>query len=297
MAFIRQNISIRDVANALDLAFGSNGHIHCWFPERHKNGDSTASVGIHNRFNTLKCFGCNTPPMGPIDLVMSVLRYDAKAAAFWLSERFAVPPLPKGKHLERKLERRIVQYGTEEPLELLVLSGLWAKLNTQTQRLLPVMLSLAKKRSGTPVWDLQISYAALQRYTGIASPSSLSKAIQEAIDIGWLEKPTKRNHGPHQPATSYILTPFSDEVRELANANVAAHREAIKAQKELRQAKRRQRITHWQEEVGAAPSGITKYNSLFTGCSNNQFPATLSVAGILHFGCCGPPFTHPALAF
>ncbi|MDP8991213.1 MAG: hypothetical protein M3N41_14175 [Acidobacteriota bacterium] len=296
MVFINRKVPIRDVANKLGLSFGGNGHIHCWFPERHKNSDRTASVGVQASFNSVKCFGCNNRPLGPLDLVMSVLGLTAGEAALWVAQRFSVPQLPKGKHLERKSERRIAQYGTEKPLELLVISGIWAKLNAQTQRLLPALLSLAKKRSENPVYDLELSYAGLQRYTGIASLSSVSKALQEAQAIGWLQRPEKRNYGPGQPALCYILTPFSDEVLELANSIAAERRQEIEAEKKLRRAKRSQRISQWQERTGAANVVITKYNSLYAGCSNHQFPATPSVAAILHSGCCGPPFSHPMLA-
>ena len=297
MAFINRKIPVLDVAKALDLPFGGNGHIHCWFPERHKDNDRTASVGIQKSFNKVKCFGCNSRPLGPVDLVMSVKGLVAGEAALWLSARFSVPSLPKGAHLTRKTERRGVQYGTEQPLELLVLSGLWAKLNTQTQRLLPALLSLAKKRSGNPVYDLQISYGALKRYTGIASLSSVSKALSEAQAIGWLQKAQTRNHGPHQPVAQYVLTPFSDELYELANAVAIEQSQIIEAEKELRREKRNHRISHSQRRAGAASAVITKYNSLYAGCSNNQFPVTLSVAAILHSGFCGPPFSHPILAW
>ncbi len=294
MAFINRKLPVRAIAKALGLSFGANGHIRCWFPERHNNNDRTASVGIQESFNKVKCFGCNSRPMGPIDLVMSVQGVDAAEAALWISAHFTVPQMPKGKHLNREGNRRIVQYGTEEPLELLVLSGVWAKLNPQTQRLLPVLVSLAKKRNAHPVYDIEVSYMGLQRYAGIGSPSSVSKALQEAQAIGWLVKPEDGNHGPGQPAASYILTPFSDEVRELANAVAAEHRQEIEAQKELRRAKRNQRISRWQEHAERGKVLVTKYTSLYAARSSIQFPATLSVAAILHSGCFGPPFFHPA---
>jgi len=295
MAFINRKIPIRAVSTALGLSFGANGHIRCWFPERHNDNDRTASVGIQESFNKVKCFGCNTRPLGPVDLVMSVRGIDAGEAALWISARFTVPQVTKGRHLNREVERRIVPYGREQPIELLVVSGVWAKLNPQTQRLLPALLSLAKKRNAHPVYDLEVSYAGLQRYTGIGSLSSVSKALQEAQAIGWLHRSEGGNPGPGQPAARYILTPFSDEVREVANAVAVEHRQEIEVQRELRRVKRNQRISRWQDHAEPGRVHVTKYNSLYAACSSIQFPATLSVAAILHSGSLGPPFFHPTI--
>jgi hypothetical protein len=64
MRFINRQIKIAEVARALDLRLDGNSKIHCWHPERHKNGDRTASVGIRSTNNTVKCFGCDSKPMG-----------------------------------------------------------------------------------------------------------------------------------------------------------------------------------------------------------------------------------------
>jgi hypothetical protein len=121
-----------------------------------------------------------------------------------------------------------------------------------------ILLHLVRKRDGTPVYDVTVRYAGLQRYTGMGSPASVSKALKEAQAIGWLQEPqAKRNHGPGQRAGHSVLTPYSDELRELANATAAEVPEEIAAQKELRQAKRNQRINEWQEKARAAKGGIT----------------------------------------
>src|SRR5438105_9538916 len=85
---------------ALDLKFGSGGNIHCWHSEKHKNGDRTASVGIWKSTNRVKCFGCDTPTMSVVDLVMNVRAEDAASAANWLGSNFDVKRIPKRRHLE-----------------------------------------------------------------------------------------------------------------------------------------------------------------------------------------------------
>ena len=101
MRFINRKLPITDVARGLDLRLDGARKIHCWHPERHQNGDRTASVGIRTTNNTVKCFGCDSKPMGPIDLVMDVHAINSPAdAAIWIAERFSVPSIPARKHLD-----------------------------------------------------------------------------------------------------------------------------------------------------------------------------------------------------
>src|SRR6185369_15788329 len=99
MRFINRELPIAEIAHALHLRFDGDRKIHCWHPERHKNSDRTASVGIRPGNNTVKCFGCDTRPIGPIDLVMDVLSMSSAAnAALWIvAAGFNVPAIPAGK--------------------------------------------------------------------------------------------------------------------------------------------------------------------------------------------------------
>lgn len=96
MRFINRELSIADVARKLDLRLDGNSKIHCWHPDRHQHGDRTASVGIRTTNNTVKCFGCDSKPIGPIDLVMYALGTESPAdAALRIAERFGVPTIPR----------------------------------------------------------------------------------------------------------------------------------------------------------------------------------------------------------
>src|SRR5438477_8957130 len=122
--FINRKLPIADVARALELRFGANGNIHCWWPDRHQHGDRTASVGIRKATNTVKCFGCDSKPLGPVDLVLAVLNWTNPGdAAFWIAERFQVPTVQKGRHLVDRSERPY-HVGNETPIGLLVRAGL-----------------------------------------------------------------------------------------------------------------------------------------------------------------------------
>jgi len=58
-------------------------------PNRHKNGGRTASVGIRMENNSVKCFGCDSKPIGPVDFVMDVLGMEAADSALWIRVRAA----------------------------------------------------------------------------------------------------------------------------------------------------------------------------------------------------------------
>jgi hypothetical protein len=249
LRFINREISIADVALALDLRFGNNGNIHCWRGDLHQHSDRTASVGIRKTNNTIKCFGCDIGPLGPVDLVMAVLRLTNPGdAARWISERFQVPELPPGKNL-RQPERHIFQFGSESEIGILVHSGLWSRLSTTARSLVPIMLELADRSAVPQRATIQISYRAMQRYAGVASPNEIVAALRELEQIGWLSisaGPRRLGFAPVREASTYLLTPRSDRLLELAHANCAQMRDEIEVQRKLRaeaRAKRRRGFT------------------------------------------------------
>jgi len=182
--------------------------------------------------------------MGPVDLVISVLDLKGPGeAARWFADRFDVPDLPPGKHLVQPA-RDIFRVGLEGDIELLVRSGLWARLSPPAQSLVPVLLELAGRNPGTQTLSLQISYRALARYSGIGSPRAISKALRELREIGWLSVAVgarRPGPGPVRNVSSYLLTPRSQEILELANANVAQLRNDIEAERTLRSQARAER--------------------------------------------------------
>jgi hypothetical protein len=247
--FISRKIQIADVAGALDLKFGANGNIHCWRPELHQNGDRTASVGVWHPHNKVKCFGCGIGPLGPIDLVMSVLGLtNPGAAARWIAERFTVPELPPGKHVIQP-ERNIFTYGLESDLGLLVHSGLWADLSPAARALVPVLLEHAQRDDDDKQrLRVTMSYRALARFSGAVSHNPIAAALHELEQIHWLTRlPGRREpgSGPVRSTSTYLLTPRSDALCELANANFKEMRDEIEIERNLRaeaRAKRRKAL-------------------------------------------------------
>lgn len=243
--YINRNIQIREVARALDLRFGTNGNIHCWRPERHQHDDRTASVGIRKTNNSVKCFGCDLGPLGCVDLVKSVLELKSPSeAGEWIAQHFSVPRIRAGKHLAHP-ERRDFQVGLEDPIGLLIRSGLWAILSSSARAILPVMLEFADREdAGKGALTLKMSYRALERYGGIASPNAVANAIRQLEEIGWLYRcpgAPEPGAGPTRTVSHFVITPKSDEIMELANFHRAQMRAEIEAERDLRLRAKRKR--------------------------------------------------------
>jgi hypothetical protein len=241
LGWINRSLPIADVAKALDLRFGQGGMVHCWHPEKHQNGDQTPSVGVRKATNRVKCFGCGSPTMSVVDLVRDRLGVDVAEAARWIAGHFDVPQIPKRRHLEPDRPLRWCDVGHEEPIELLVKSGVWAGLSPQAQRVAPVLLCLAAKED-RDTFRIQISDRALMRYSGVKSFSSVGKAKRQLEEIEWLEcLPSDGPGGAMRPVSAYRLTPYSDGLMELANVIAAQNREEIAAERQMRKQQRHAR--------------------------------------------------------
>jgi hypothetical protein len=83
-----------------------------------------------------------------------------------------------------------------------------------------------------------------------SSDASVSKGLKDLEGIGWLQRQrhrTGRNRGPVRETATYLVTPYSDSVRELANATAADLRQAIDEERQMRAEKRAQRIREWRQ--------------------------------------------------
>ena len=320
MRFINRKVPIADVARALNLRLDGARKIHCWRPDRHKNGDRSASVGIRIANNTVKCFGCDSKPIGPIDMVMAVRELGVADAALWIAGRFDVPMIPAGKRLEVPGRRRD-RVGHERGLELLIRSGLWATLSESARSIAPVLLAMSEKKELTDQeCSIQISYIAVSRYSGIQSPNSIRKALTELEEMGFLRCPEAGlGRSPARNASHYIVTPTSEALTELAHAFSAQTRNEIAAEREIRARLKSERVRALKERsrhtglysAGAGQGGSnaaplpytpipaqkdrktkqspaervgTKYKPLYPTNSANQQPAIPRIARSLTLG-------------
>ena len=116
-------------------------------------------------------------------------------------------------------------------------SGLWARLGDPAQRIVPVFLTFANGDLHKGV-ELVMSYGAITRYGGIVSPNAIDSRLSELQDMHWLERTlTKRSSVIHETGR-YWITPYSDELMELANAWFLQQRKEIEAKSELRRQQR-----------------------------------------------------------
>jgi hypothetical protein len=242
MRFINREVPIAKIASELELRLDGAGKIHCWRPDRHQHGDRTASVAIRATNNTAKCFGCDSPPMGPIDLAMDVLGCAPAEAALWIAERFSVPTIPARKRPEGATQRYRV--GHEGVLGLLIRSGLWARLSVATRAIAPVLLEFAEKQeTGRHILRVRISYGAIARSSGIGSPNAIRKALVELSELGLLQLPNKAPRAALERGTAtYLLTPDSDALYELAQTVARQHQQEIDAEVDLRARLRSERM-------------------------------------------------------
>jgi len=194
--------------------------------------------------------------MGPLDLVMGVLELNVADAASWFAQRFEVPHLPRRKHL-KEASRKITQAGYETQLGLLVQSGLWAQLSTATQAIAPVLWEFSEP-GPSRTRTVQISYAAIKRYSGVTSPNAIRKGLVQLGELNWLLLPeclqlAARLHGS---ASEYVLTPFSVGLNELAQARAQQTRTEIAAEREIRRRDRanRQRQVALNIQVAKRPA-------------------------------------------
>jgi hypothetical protein len=243
MRFINREVKIAEVASSLDLKLDGSTRIHCWHPDRHKNGDRSASVGIRTSNNTVKCFGCDSKPMGPVDLVMDVLTVSPADAALWIAARFPVPLIPARKRLRDSSLRR-ESAGYAHGLALMIHSGLWGSLSEAARSIAPVLLELAER--GLPLnqeFEIQISYAGISRYSGIRSPNSIREALIALSDIGFLKLPeTPIRRSPERETAKYLVTPYSNQLWEAAQSFARQMQVEIAAEIELRARLRKERI-------------------------------------------------------
>jgi hypothetical protein len=261
MKFINRKISVMDIAKALDLRLDVN-KIHCWHPDRHKNGDRTASVGIRSTNNTVKCFGCNSPPLGPIDFVIDVLQLNSPAdAALWIAERFDVPTILATRPANSV--RPWGRFGAHNIMGLLIGSGLWADLSAPAKAIAAILLDKAQEEAGPGERQVlvQMSYQTITRFAGVRSPNAIRKALLELEEIDFLKLTSKRA-SPTPPLLEsgvYRIGLPSDGLWETAQAAAKRIQHEIEAEKDL-----------GRRAAAARVQSSTKYKHLYSPNSGDR---------------------------
>jgi hypothetical protein len=239
LCWVRKNISIQEVANKLHLRFGTGKMLHCWHGEQHQHADRTPSVSIRRTTNTVKCFGCGTGPLSPVDLVMNVRSCTIHEAANWLKLNFPkIPRIGARKH-SSKVENAEDLSG-RNPLQILICSGLFAELGLPSKAICTALLVLwdARERPNS----IAISFKALQRFSGVRSRSSVARALRELEDVLLISREIRPSLSFPLNQTQLIkVCPNSDEFWEFANAHAQIVRREVEFEKELRLQERKAR--------------------------------------------------------
>ena len=250
--WVNQNIDVRKVADALQIR-RTGKRWHCWNPDNHRNGDKDPSVAHWQAGNRLKCFVCDLPASGPINLAMRVLGIEFKPALLWISARFpGVPLVPTRKPTDKSEPCRLD--GILDPITYLVRSHIYAKLAPSTRSVAAALLSFCECENS--VYAGTVSYVALMRYSGVKSSASVRKAIEELEVIGWLNATSERT-GLTKTTSRYVLTPFSDQVRQIGNSLAIEEQSAIQYERECAKIRKMDRDNLFRErESGIFASTI-----------------------------------------
>ncbi len=203
MNFIRREIPIADVAEALGIRVTGRNGAHCWRVGAHQNGDRTASMSFHR--NRVQCHVCDPRAMSTIDLVIKFQELDPsrglKEATEWICARWSVPMIPKNVKLARRERWATSPVGRSSfPLEDFIRSGVWAALDDPARAVLPVLFCFAER--GT----VCVSYRGLARYSGLGSFTTIAKAFQQLKRLGILEALPRLAGGSFREPSSYRFT-------------------------------------------------------------------------------------------
>jgi hypothetical protein len=230
--YIRKRLPIQDVARALGLSVNERQG-HCWRIETHHNGDRKPSIWF-NRNNRACCQVCDARPMSTIDLVMLVEGLDVAAAVKWITQRFAVPGIPKGKHLAATQRwRPVFRVGTGGLMENIVRSGILADLDGSVAKVLEVFVAFAD-REGV----VEISYGGLMQYAGV-SRDTVARAITVLKKLHLLEIESKQGSG-WRNCSSYRLTVDDPKFLQMAEERTRLTQELVAAERAERAARRQE---------------------------------------------------------
>lgn len=233
--YIRTKVSVLTVARELGLLV--NGcRARCWRPERHRNGDADPSVRFHKAMNKGRCFVCDPYPWSSIDLVMSVRACNLRDAVSWITDRFPVPPVAKGAHLEAReaWSPRFRASDTESVLEMLVRSCLWGTLSHAERSILPVLATFARVNNGVA----EISYRGLMRYSGVGSHATIAKSLKHFEQMRLLKVVRASAARPIRQVSQYSFSFDDPEFQAMVTQVFQRQREEMELEKALREEQR-----------------------------------------------------------
>jgi hypothetical protein len=246
IAWIKRNVPILEVGKALGLRI-RHKFATCWRPENHTHGDTDPSLHFFERGNRVRCFVCDIRGgHSNIDLVMGMLGVSAGEAVRWIAERFAVPNVkpgrPVGKRDPQPVPYRVGVHGSE--FEVLVRSGMFGRLPAPERS---ILIALAHFRD--PDFGLaQLSYAAIQRYAGVASRATVARALRQLARLRAIEIHRGLRVGITRKCSSYRLTIEDPKFLDLCNEVYRISRDQVAQERSYRSELRAKRQEERQEK-------------------------------------------------
>lgn len=235
--FIREKVPLAEVARDLGVEVkNDNYRAHCWRPENHRNGDRDPSVRFQKKKNRGRCFVCDEHAWSNIDLVMMVMGCDMTQAVCWIANRFAVPSLKEGQHINRRQQwNSAYRVGTTGSVfEMLVRSGFWADMTYPEQSILVVLDAFTDSETGVA----EVSYRGLRRFGRVRSPTSVARAIKRFQRVGLLHVERGADAG-FRSCNRYRLTFEDTKFRDVLNAIYRRQQEEIEVERKFRAERRK----------------------------------------------------------
>jgi hypothetical protein len=205
----------------------------CWRPERHAHRDADPSLCFSVHRNRVRCMVCDTQGgHSCIDLVARVLAVDTGTAVRWIAERFAVPNVKVGRPLGAG-QRGLSPYQVglhASPFEVLVKSGMFGALSAAGRSILVCLETFKDHESGLT----RLSYQAIQRYAGVSSRTTVSKALKFLQQIRALQISRGARVGLIRECSVYRATLEDEKFIDRCNEIYTAKRAEISREREYR---------------------------------------------------------------
>lgn len=245
VAWIKKHVSVFEVAKALGLRI-RHRRAKCWRPENHTHGDTEPSLHFYERKNRVRCFVCDMRGgHSCIDLVMGNLGVSFGDAVRWIAERFTVPSIKVGRPLgQREPQPATYRAGVQgSEFEVLVRSGTFGQLTAEARSILVTLAIFRDSDSGLT----KMSYAAIARYAGIGSRTSVSKSLKQLARLHAIEIHRGARVGITRECSLYRVTIEDPKFLELCNEICRVSREQIAQERAYR---KELRSTRQQKSAG-----------------------------------------------
>jgi hypothetical protein len=245
LAYIRKLVPIEECAEVLGFDV-SNHTMRCFRPENHQHGDRTPSFQFYKN-NRAQCFCCDAHAYSNVDFIKLVLGYDTWTAVRWISARFDVPKAHVGRPRGSRSREKHVQVGVYGgPLESIIRSGLYARMSFPARVLLPVLVAV--QNDG----EIDFSYQALLRVTGIGSTASVKSALDELADVHAISILKRRRVGEQNARNVYKLTLNNPDLLARIDDTARVHWAEVEQERQARAESRRLR-SHARKTVPSSP--------------------------------------------